>query len=747
MAYDLLALQHFYGANASTRATDTTYTFTTTDVFSPGSGSSGYPGSRFGTAKNMLWDAGGTDTLDLQALPASASGYRIDIQPGGWIAATSAYNSVNYDGTSYKVTNAGTRIPIAGSIIENVVVSGSSDAIFVNASANTISGYTPGVTTGSDTINGSNQTDTLDLSMFLESAVVKTQVGNDLVLSLGGSTGSVTIKDYYASPTTNRIAVIYKQVLPLPTLAIAALAADRSEGNSGSTSFTFTVNRSGDLTVASTAFWAVTGSGGNPAAATDFTGGTLPTGTIGFAAGEATKTVTVDVAGDTAIESDEGFTVTLSAPTGAVLGTPVSAAGLIQNDDVPPLPVVVIGALSTDKLEGTGGSTPYTFTVTRTGDLATVSSVSWAVTGSGAAAATGADFVGNALPAGSVSFGIGESAKTVTVTVLGDATIELDEGFTVGLSAPYGAVLGASAAASATIRNDDLPAVSITDAVVIEGHAGLTGVTLTISLSAPALAPVSVAYTTVDGTATLANADFVAATGVVSFAPGETSKVITVTVQGDSNAEEDEAFQVLLVSPVGATLAKVAGTVTIRNDDLRSRVSLVASDAVKFEGSSGRTPFTFTVVRAGSLDGDVTVGWAVTGTGVRPADRFDFIGGLLPSGTVRLGAGRAGQTFTVNVLCDQIAEFTEQFLVTIVRVVGNAVGPATSGTTALGTISNDDAGTPRPAAAATLPSQSFARLGATDALAAQAIAAQSFAMLGNATGSLSTGNPKRSPVK
>src|SRR5262249_53754531 len=111
---------------------------------------------------------------------------------------------------------------------------------------------------------------------------------------------------------------------PSPSLSIAAANASLSEGNSGSTAFTFTVTRTGSTTGSSTA---------NPAVAADFTGATLPTGTVSFAAGEASKTVTVNVAGDTTVEPNEGFTVTLSSPSaGTVLGT-ASATGAILNDD------------------------------------------------------------------------------------------------------------------------------------------------------------------------------------------------------------------------------------------------------------------------------------------------------------------------------------------------------------------------------------------------------------------------------
>ena len=132
--------------------------------------------------------------------------------------------------------------------------------------------------------------------------------------------------------------------------------------------------------------WAVTGSGTNAASASDFTGGILPSGTVSFAAGETSKTVTVNVAGDTTVEPDEGFTVTLSSPTGATLGT-ASATGTIRNDDAS----LSIAALSADKTEGQSGSTGYTFTVTRSGDTSGASSAAWAVTGSGTNAASASD--------------------------------------------------------------------------------------------------------------------------------------------------------------------------------------------------------------------------------------------------------------------------------------------------------------------------------------------------------------------
>ena len=111
-------------------------------------------------------------------------------------------------------------------------------------------------------------------------------------------------------------------------LSVAATSANKVEGLSGDTAFTFTVTRAGDTTGAATVDYAVSGAAVNAA---DF-GGTLPSGTVSFAAGETSKTITVNVSGDATVETSEAFTLTLSNAAGgtAIAGT---ATGTILDDD------------------------------------------------------------------------------------------------------------------------------------------------------------------------------------------------------------------------------------------------------------------------------------------------------------------------------------------------------------------------------------------------------------------------------
>ncbi|MEM1280126.1 MAG: hypothetical protein AAGG53_08960, partial [Cyanobacteria bacterium P01_H01_bin.152] len=118
-------------------------------------------------------------------------------------------------------------------------------------------------------------------------------------------------------------------------IAIEATNANQAEGDAGTTPFTFTITRSGDTSSAGSVDFAVAGN----VDAADFDG-TLPSGTVNFAADETTQIVTVDVSGDVDPETNEDFTLTLSNATGGATITTDTATGTIQNDDAQPLTLI-----------------------------------------------------------------------------------------------------------------------------------------------------------------------------------------------------------------------------------------------------------------------------------------------------------------------------------------------------------------------------------------------------------------------
>ena len=139
-------------------------------------------------------------------------------------------------------------------------------------------------------------------------------------------------------------------VIATTGLSIAADLASQVEGNSGSTVFTFTITRSGDVSGTTNVNWAVTGSGTAPADAADFTGGVLPSGVANFLANETSKQISVSVNGDVTIEPNEQFTVTLSNPTGGATLVSAAAAATITSDDLQVLAAgdIVITAVDSD---------------------------------------------------------------------------------------------------------------------------------------------------------------------------------------------------------------------------------------------------------------------------------------------------------------------------------------------------------------------------------------------------------------
>jgi hypothetical protein len=222
-----------------------------------------------------------------------------------------------------------------------------------------------------------------------------------------------------------------------------------------------------------------------------------------------------------------------------------------------------------------------------------------------------------------------------------------------------------------------------------EGDSGTQVVTFTATLVGAAVpGGFTVDYATADGTATTANSDYIATLGELSFAGDlDESHTFTVTINGDNVVEGDETFTASLsnCSDPLVTLPSSATSVTIQNDD--ASYSIAATDAVKSEGDSGNTAFTFTVTRLGTPNAVQEIDYEVSGT----ADATDF-GGTLPSGTLTFQTLETQKVITIYVSGDSIVEDNEGFTVTISQSATKGMGRFVNITTATatGTIQNDD---------------------------------------------------------
>ncbi|MCX7415093.1 MAG: glycoside hydrolase family 9 protein, partial [Planctomycetia bacterium] len=232
-------------------------------------------------------------------------------------------------------------------------------------------------------------------------------------------------------------------------------------------------------------------------------------------------------------------------------------------------------------VSGTGTTvtaTPATFTIALS--AASTQSITVQYATADGTAIVGSDYTS---ASGTLTFAPGETQKTVTVLVTRDSAAEANETFQLKLSSPINATL-TKATATGTIVDDDtavtppvvppvtppvtppVPSLSVSSGRVNEGNTGTSALTFTVSLSAASTQPVSVQYSTTDGTAT-AGSDYTAATGTLTFAAGELTKTITVSVAGDTAVETDETLIVKLGTVLAATIANGTGTGTIVNDD------------------------------------------------------------------------------------------------------------------------------------------------------------------------------------
>jgi len=257
---------------------------------------------------------------------------------------------------------------------------------------------------------------------------------------------------------------------------------------------------------------------------------------------------------------------TFSGWSGACTGTGVCQVTMNAAAAVTATFAAVPSSLSINDVtlnEGNSGTTNATFTVTLSPASSQTVTVNYA-TANGTATA-GSDYVAQS---GTLTFTAGQTTKTISVTVNGDTTVEPNETFVVNLMSPSGATL-ADSQGQGTIVNDDtapLPSLSINDVTVTEGDSGTKAATFTVTLSAASTSAVTVTFATANGTAT-AGSDYVAQSGTLTFTAGQTTRTISVTVNGDTTVEPNETFVVNLMTPSGATLADSQGQGTIRNDD------------------------------------------------------------------------------------------------------------------------------------------------------------------------------------
>ncbi len=457
-----------------------------------------------------------------------------------------------------------------------------------------------------------------------------------------------------------------------------------NEGNSGTALVTVWITLASAATEVTTVQWATgPGSALSPG---DFV---AATGTVSFALGETTKSFTVAVVGDTLVEGDETFSVTLSNASGAtVINDGLGVVTIVDNDVAPTVPTVTVAATS-----GAEGGSPVVITLTRTGSTAGTLAISVITGGTASAGDVGAPAIAGGTWSGSVvTFNSGSSTVTITYSVVNDTTVESTETLTMTLASGTGYTVGSPSSATANIvDNDAAPTLPTITMAATSGAEGASPVVITLSRTGATTGQLSVTVS-VGGTASSSdlNAPTVAGgswngTNTVTFALGSSTVTLTFGVVNDLDVEALETFAMTLVPGSLYTVGSPssAGAYITDNDVAPQPATLAVGDATVVEGNNGGpTVFaTITVTRTGDTSGTSSVNWTtVAGTAVAGSDYF------AASGSVTFTAGQTSRTITVQISSDKKAEPTETFTV----VLSGAAGATIADGTGVVTITDND---------------------------------------------------------
>ena len=419
----------------------------------------------------------------------------------------------------------------------------------------------------------------------------------------------------------------------------------------------FWISRTGATTAALTVNYTL---GGTATAGLDYT---APSGTVTIAAGAVGAYVDVSMLDDTLAEGTETIILNITPDPAYGIGFGSVTRYIIDAESASVATQVRFSASTSTAVESAG---TVNIPVTLSAASAETVTVEYVING-GTALAAGIDY---SLTPGLLTFDPGITTQNIPVIINDDTLDEANETVILLLINPANARLGTSSHTLTITDNDAPPGVTV-------GFAGTTGsglesqspAPLAVALSTAQAAAVTVDYAVTGGTATNGT-DFAITNGTLTFAIGETVKVIPNTITNDLTVESNETIILTLSNPTGAALSpNTVFTYTITDDDAAT-VTIAATDATASE--PGTDTGTFTITRTGSTTAALTVNLAFTGTATSGADYVNI------SNTALIPAGSASVAVPVVVVDDTIPEPTETVVATLMPGIYTIGAPASA---------------------------------------------------------------------
>ncbi|WP_395753935.1 Calx-beta domain-containing protein [Prosthecobacter sp.] len=375
---------------------------------------------------------------------------------------------------------------------------------------------------------------------------------------------------------------------------------------------------------------------------------TLPPGVLTFAPGETSKNIVLTVANDTVDEPDNQVTLLLSNANGAaVSGTSNYFSYTIVDDDSPPANPYVGFAAATSTVAESAGAVELAVSLASPATAA--STVDYTVTG-GTATGGGTDYT---LADGTLSFDVGETVKTIPLSIVDDAVVDAAETIVITLANPASLQLGSTTQHTLTITDNDLPVVSITANDATASEAGLDPGQFTITRTGSTAAALTVNLTR-SGTATSVT-DYTAIATTQTIPIGASSVTVNVTPVADTTNEGTETVILTLASGSYTLGSPTTATVNLLDDD-RSTVTLTASDPTASEsGGTGQ----FTITRTAPTNVALTVSLVVAGTAANGTD-YKTTGNVNVPTSISLASGVSSYTIPIIPVDDGNTEGDEQ---------------------------------------------------------------------------------------
>lgn len=587
--------------------------------------------------------------------------------------------------TSYKVSNSNTTI-FGANGTQAVTIDGSLTGIVLDANVERVAftGTTSDykykqVGTDLEVYNAAGtlvtkvglQDDTNGTELTFANGTVKAQFApsaTGLGLTVGGQTVATTAPATVDVPAASIDVVTYP--VTAPTLSVSSVAATATEGSNA----VFTVSLSKAVSTATTVKYTLAGVSGATigSAATDDakdeavsgTGVTVDQsttateGTLTFAAGATTATITLPVNLDSITETTEGVSLTLSNPS---TGTLLNDSGKTATVNFVDAPATTFTLTSTGTGKEVQEGQTITFTVTPNSvvnaNTTLVLNVQGKALGAVTSTASAADF--EATPA--LTFAQGSTAaQTITMKVATDTVVEGREAYAVD-------VIDTTAYATrgnqvTGVITDKLPTLSLSQNVSTVNEGSTVTYTVTSDEAAPT-GGITVPFT-VGGTAT-SGTDYTALTASsVTIAAGAKTGTVTLTTIADTATEGDETVIVTLGTVTNASVSDTAKTVTTTISDTSkalgtAEMTLTGATSVD-EGST----VTYTVTLGSNATTALSIPYTLTGTATSGTD---FTGS---TGTISVAAGAKTGTLTLTATADSTTEGAETVTMTLGTVTG-----------------------------------------------------------------------------